>query len=256
VKPAHRFYLLPSQCHQPDLVLAGTDAHHALHVLRVKRGEPATVLDGAGQTFHCEVEQCGRDTVTLKVLERHLAPPPPWQITLLQAIPKGKLFESIIQKATELGVRRIVPLLSERVVTHIEEGKDALRKAAKWQLVAVEAIKQCGAPWLPRVEAPLTIPQFLARPESFDLPLLGSLQSDSKHPREYFRAFEQTHGRKPQTLCVWIGPEGDFSESEIAAIQSAGAKPITLGPLVLRTETAALYSLSIINYELHVPEAL
>jgi 16S rRNA (uracil1498-N3)-methyltransferase len=166
----------------------------------------------------------------------------------LQAVPKGKIIESIIQKATELGVTRIVPLLSERVVVDLDE-KHAGRKAEKWQQVAVEAIKQCGAAWLPRVELPVTPKEFLARRETFELPLVASLQPGAEHPRNYFRKFEAQHGRKPRSACIWIGPEGDFTAEEVGAITSGGAWPITLGRLVLRVETAATYCLSILNYE-------
>jgi 16S rRNA (uracil1498-N3)-methyltransferase len=159
-------------------------------------------------------------------------------------VPKGKLFEAIIQKSTELGAARIVPVLSERVVVHLNN-KDGLRKAAKWQSVAIEAIKQCGARWLPRVEAPVTPEEFLERKEPCALALVGSLQSDAKHPKTYLQV-----ATKPKTAAVWIGPEGDFTATEIEAIKASGAHPITLGPLVLRTETAATYCLSILNYEL------
>src|SRR4029077_14709073 len=90
------------------------------------------------------------------------APVPPCSITLLVAVPKGKIIESVIQKSVELGARRIVPLLSERVVTQLDDA-DAENKRGKWQNVAIEAIKQCGAVWLPKVEAPVTIEQFLGR---------------------------------------------------------------------------------------------
>ena len=110
--------------------------------------------------------------------------------------------EAIIQKATELGVSRIVPLLSERVVAHLDD-EDAAHKAAKWRLVAMEAIKQCGSAWLPAVEPPLTPDQFLARNESFELPLIASLESGSRPAREYFRAFHAKHGRMPAVgLCL------------------------------------------------------
>ena len=108
-------------------------------------------------------------------------------------MPKGKIIESIIQKAVELGVRRIVPLLTERVVTRLND-KDVLEKQVKWQQVAIEAIKQCGAVWLPKIEIPMTPAQFLARGEKFDLSLVGSLQTERRHPRECFREFEGTQG--------------------------------------------------------------
>ena len=91
---------------------------------------------------------------------------------------------------------------------------------------------------------------FLARKETFELPLIASLQPDSRPARDYFRSFDAQHGRKPQSACVWIGPEGDFTPAETDAIKAHGALPITLGPLVLRVETAAIYSLSILRYEL------
>jgi 16S rRNA (uracil1498-N3)-methyltransferase len=245
----HRFHLPPDQCHDSLLSLTGREAHHALHVLRLRTGDHVTVLDGAGQELQCELHHSGRDSLSLAVLERRSIPPFPYQLTLLQALPKGKLIESIIEKATELGAARIVPLLSEHVVTALKPAQ-AAQKAGKWQLVAVEAIKQCGAPWLPRVETPVSIQQFLGRKEVFELALIGSLQPGSRHPRECFQQFHQQHGRKPRTVCVWVGPEGDFTPSELEAIRSSGALPITLGPLVLRSETAAIYSLSILGYEL------
>jgi 16S rRNA (uracil1498-N3)-methyltransferase len=110
----------------------------------------------------------------------------------------------------------------------------------------VEAIKQCGQRWLPQVEPPITLPAWLARGEKFDLTLVASLQNDSLHLRAHF----PPGARQPRTVCVWIGPEGDFAPEEMEAIKGAGARPITLGPLVLRSETAAVCALSILNYEL------
>ena len=245
----HRFYLLPEAGRAPNLVLTGREAHHALHVLRVRPGEQVTVLDGAGQECLCEVLEAARERVSLKVNQRRNHALPAYQLTLLQALPKGKLIESIVQKATELGASRVVPLLSERVVAHFD-AEEASEKQRKWQSVAVEALKQCGAPWLPKVEAPLTPREVLARRERFELALVGSLQPGSRHPREYFRAFAQENGRRPKSVCVWVGPEGDFTPAELESIQGAGALPITLGPLVLRAETAAIYCLSVLNYEL------
>jgi 16S rRNA (uracil1498-N3)-methyltransferase len=190
--------------------------------------------------------------VELEVLQKNSIPPLPYQLTLVQAIPKGKLIESIIQKATELGATRIVPLISERVVTQIDEEASA-DKLEKWRQVAVESIKQCGSPWLPQIDPPLTPKAFLARGELFDLPLIASLQSDSQHPREWFKRFVAEKQRRPQSVCVWVGPEGDFTPAEMSSAKSAGTLPITLGRLVLRSETAAIYCLSVLNYELQTP---
>jgi len=244
----HRFYLPPKNCNGNSLRLDAREAHHALKVLRVKYGELVAVLDGVGNEFLCTVENCSRDAVTLSVSLKNFKPPTPCQITLLVAIPKGKIIESIIQKSVELGAHRIVPVLSERVVTQMD-GEIGEHKREKWEHVAIEAIKQCGAAWLPKIEAPMTIGQFLARKEKFDLSLVGSLQRERRHPREVFLEFEKINGRLPKTAGVWIGPEGDFSLDELKMIQNSGALPISLGNLTLRVETAAIYCLSFLNYE-------
>jgi 16S rRNA (uracil1498-N3)-methyltransferase len=250
----HRFYLPPGRCQGTSLSLTGREAHHALHVVRVRRGERVVVLDGEGLNCECQVEELARDQLSLKVLEKRLAAALAGQITLVQAIPKGKLFESIIQKATELGAFRIIPLLTERTVAKVNKA-DAHEKVEKWRSVAIEAIKQCGSPWIPQIEAPVTLQEFFSAKPVVDLALVGSLQGDARHPRNCFEAFERQHGRKPKSVLVAVGPEGDFAEEELAALQSAGAQPISLGPLVLRTETAAVYCLSIINYELQAVQS-
>ena len=246
----HRFYLPPERCAGDALRLDGREAHHALNVLRLKHGELVAVLDGIGNEFICTVADCGRNAVTLSVSLKNFVPALPCAISLLVGIPKGKIIESVIQKSVELGARRIVPILSERVVTQLDD-EDAEIKRGKWQNVAIEAIKQCGATWLPKVEAPVTIQQFLSRKEKFDLSLVGSLQKERRHPREVFREFEAKHTRLPQSAAVWIGPEGDFTLDELKAIENSGAQPISLGKLVLRVETAAIYCLSVLNYELN-----
>ncbi len=275
---APRFYLPPERCLGDALRIEGREAHHALHVLRVKRGEPVVVLDGAGHEFLCEIAGASRDVVTMCVRQKNFIPPPACQITLLQAVPRGKIIEAIIQKSVELGAHRIVPLLTERVVTHLDE-KERTSKREKWQLVAIEAIKQCGAAWLPEIETPKNIEEALSRRSAglrpgssdlqhaesapgsspaafslqlsaFELSLVGSLQTERRHLRACFQEFQAKHGRRPQSVAVWIGPEGDFTLDELKAIQAGGALPISLGQLTLRVETAAIYCLSILNYEL------
>lgn len=243
-----RFYLEPEACGAPILKLTGREAHHAAHVLRTQQGERLTVLDGAGGEYLCAVRQIGRREVTLEVLEKRRVPPPPFSVTLLQALPKSRAFDLILEKATELGVRRIVPLISARSVSRPGEAGEC--KLEKWRLTLIEALKQCGAAWLPQLDAPPTVEGFLAREQGFDLQWVASLRAGAQHPQESFRASRARLGRLPQTVAVWIGPEGDFTAEELDAIESAGAIPVSLGPRVLRVETAALYCLSILNYEL------
>ena len=246
----HRFYLPPPLDREDTLQLEGREAHHALRVLRLKPGDSALVLDGAGNEFFCDVESTARDCLSLRVRKRNVVPPPPCSITLFVGIPKGKIIESIIQKSVELGARAIAPLLTERVVTRLDE-KSAKQKREQWQQVAVEAMKQCGAAWLPEIKMPAAIGHVLVQKEKCELQLVGSLQKERRHPREVFQEYQKANGRLPQSAAIWIGPEGDFTPDELKSIQNAGARPISLGRLVLRVETAAIDCLSILNYELN-----
>ena len=248
----HRFFLAPEASLGDRLTLSGSEAHHAVHVMRVCQGEQILLLDGEGGERLCEVISIAKSTLSLQVVEKRTIAPLPYRLTLVQAVPKGKLFESIIQKATELGVYRIVPLLSERVVIHLDEA-NASHKLTRWKGVALEAIKQCGSPWLPKIEPPQKLTDFVRQNSQHDLAMVGSLQANALHPKIRLRRFEQFHKRKPNSVCIWIGPEGDFASTELESIQGTGALPISLGRLVLRTETAALYCLSVLNYELQAP---
>lgn len=249
----HRFYTPPELARENVVTLMGSEAHHAIRVLRLRNGEHVTVLDGAGQELQCAITAQTGKTVSLEVLNRKTHAPPPCPITLIQAIPKAKLIESIIQKGAELGVARIVPIISERVVTHLDS-ESAATKAEKWQQVAIEAIKQSGNPWLPKVDPPVSLKTYTERKETFQLPLVGCLEPGSRHPRVWFDQFREVHRVSPASIAVWIGPEGDFTPAEYSSIQALGAMPITLGTLVLRVETAAIYCLSVLNYELSTPE--
>jgi 16S rRNA (uracil1498-N3)-methyltransferase len=137
-------------------------------------------------------------------------------------------------------------LLSERTVIQVEE-EDAVRKQQKWQAVAIEAAKQCGQNWLPKVELPRALKEFFSHPVRHELMLIASLQPDAMHLK---KLLDETAGKPPKSVLVLIGPEGDFTPAEIGLAKSNGCRPITLGPIVLRTETAAIYCLSVLSYEL------
>ncbi len=245
----HRFHLPPEQCRGGTLVLAEKEAHHASHVLRLGIGDEIVVLDGAGQIIDAEICEVGRRTLRAVVVGRRQTPAQACRVTLAQAAPKGRLMDAIIQKAVELGVSRVVPLMSERVVSQFdEEGKAG--KEERWRQTAVEALKQCGSPWLPHISRPITPAGFLKEGERPEFALIYSLRPDARHPRGYFESFLAKHGRPPSSACLWVGPEGDFTPAELDAAQGGGAQPATLGPLVLRCETAAISCLANFNYEI------
>ena len=246
----HRFYVEPGQARETMITLSEREAHHASHVVRLREGERVVALDGQGSELLCQVQAIRKSEVQLKVYQRNKIPPLPFEITLVQAVPKGKMMDTIVQKAAELGVHRIVPILSERTVPQIDS-ESGESKIEKWRWVAIDAIKQCGSAWLPHIDLPLKPAEFLGRGDRFDLSLVAALQPGAKHPRAYFTEFHEEKRRQPKSISVWVGPEGDFTPAEMNLVRGAGALPITLGPLVLRSDTAAIYSLAVLNYELN-----
>jgi len=248
----HRFYLPPSQTKSSSITLSDSEAHHLLHVLRGKEGDRVTVFDGCGQELTCAVAKAEKSRVTLKVLQRTATAPLPYQITLAQAVPKARNMDLILQKATELGVHGIVPLLSARTVVQLE-ADDIATKLERWQQIVIEAAKQCGANWLPKVESPQKPAEFFHSASRAQLNLIGSLQPDSRQLPNILDDYREEHGSRPKQGTIVIGPEGDFTPAELADARSAGFRPLTLGPLVLRSETAAIYALSILAYELQQP---
>ncbi len=245
----HRFYIPPALWNLDALALDEAEAHHATDVLRIQPGERVVVFNGLGTEATAEVTAVAKRSVALKAVLHSKTPPLPCRITLGQAIPKGKTMDLIVQKATELGATGIAPLLSERTVVQCAEG-DAEKKREKWHEVAVEAAKQCGRNWLPTVQTPCNLKEFFAAGERYDLMLIASLQPDALHPRQVLDEHLATAGKKPASVLVLVGPEGDFTPAEISLAKGYGCRPITLGPIVLRSETAALYCLSVLNCEL------
>ena len=246
----HRFYQSSSQIINTGFTLDERESHHAISVLRVRKGDRVVVLDGVGGEFMCEVSSLEKKAVMLDVRNQSRTKPLPYRITLLQAMTKGKSMDFIIQKATELCVHRIVPLVAGRSVVQLE---DVSAKLAKWNAIAIDSIKQCGSPWLPIIESPITPKEFLDRGVQFDLSVVASLQSHTQHPRKFVDDYGSEHGVLPKTIGVWIGPEGDFTPSEVNSVLTAGVHPITLGQVILRSETAALYAVSVFNYEMQSP---
>jgi len=245
----HRFYISPDRWNLDALTLDEAEAHHAAEVLRIEPGERAVVFNGQGTEATVEVVRVEKRSIELKRLQHAKTAPLACQITLGQAIPKGKNMDLIVQKATELGVASVAPLLSERTVVQFDAA-EAAKKREKWQTVAIEAAKQCGQNWVPAIQTPVSVKDFFAEGRRFDLMLIASLQPDAIHPKQLLEEYLSLQGKKPSSVLVLVGPEGDFTPAEISLAKSHGCRPITLGPIVLRTETAAIYSLSVLNYEL------
>jgi 16S rRNA (uracil1498-N3)-methyltransferase len=235
------------------LVLDESEAHHCIDVLRLGVGSRVVVFNGRGSEITAEILALEKGRVHLKELISARAEPLRCAVTLAQAIPKGKSMDLIIQKATELGVAKIVPLLSDRTVVQLQED-ELNKKREKWKQVVIEAAKQSGQDWLPEIAGPITPKQFFAEFDRYELPLVASLQNDARSFKKVLAHFREQHGRRPRSALILVGPEGDFTPAETSWAKSAGSIPVSLGPIVLRTETAAIYSLSVLAYELQGQE--
>jgi len=247
----HRFYISPEDWNSGALALAGSEAHHARDVLRVRRGDKVVLFNGQGREITAEIADFNDNEIGLRKLNEVETPPLRCRIVLGQAIPKGKHMELIVQKAVEIGAAEIAPIISDRTVVQIDS-ESAAQKQSKWQQIAIEAAKQSGQNWLPRVHTPKKLEQLFsaAALESFDLRLIGSLQPDARHLKKILGDYSIEHQHRPWSVLMLVGPEGDFTPAELALARRYGCQPITLGPIILRVETAAIYCLSVLSYEL------
>jgi 16S rRNA (uracil1498-N3)-methyltransferase len=221
-----------------QLLLEGSAANHLMRVLRLRSGDALTVFDGSGGEFAARVAQFRRETVVVSVQEhRALERESPLSLTLAQGISRGERMDWIVQKATELGVSRIVPVFTKRSVVRLDE-KQAERKLQHWRAIAVAACEQCGRNRIPTLAAPVDFFEVIAPDPSGCDRLLLSPTGDLR--------IDDLEGVRAE-ITVLIGPEGGLEDSEHEAAMAAGFKAVRLGPRVLRTETAAVAALTIIQ---------
>lgn len=233
-----RFFLPPSAWTETPF-LEGDEAKHLSQVLRIQNGAKVTVFDGLGNHAEARVLSVSKQRVDLMLELAESTPTSRPDITLAQAIPKGKNMDWIVQKAVELGVSKIQPLITRHTI--VSPGED---KAEKWRRTALEACKQCGQFTIPVIEDPLPFAEWLSSRPPADLEIIASL---ADHP-ENFR--ETLHSRPDLgSVTIAIGPEGDFSPDEMTAALASGFVPVTLGDLVLRVETATMFCLSAIRFQ-------
>ena len=250
--PDLRVYCTPATAEPAEIILSPEESHHLVAVNRAKAEDTVTAFNGRGAEWICTLRSADRKAAVLRVRFGQRAKPLPYEITLGQALPKGGFMDAIVRKATELGAARIAPLESERTQVRLEDDRTE-RKLEKWNLAALEAAKQCGNPWLPEITPLENAAAFIESARGFDLKLIASLQPDAKSLKTVLAAAKAAGGRAPKKVLWLIGPEGDFTPAELSRARTCGFEPITLGPLVLRCETAAVYALGILSYELQNP---
>jgi 16S rRNA (uracil1498-N3)-methyltransferase len=247
--PDYRAFCAPAEKEPTHIVLEAAESHHLIAVNRARAGATVVVFDGKGTEWICELVKDSKRGAELAVRFSQQAKPLPFRISLAQALPKGGTMDAIVRKATEIGASQIIPLLSERTQVHLDDNRSD-RKTEKWNTAALEAAKQCGNPWLPEIAPLQNAAAFFESVRDYDLKLIASLHPGAKSLKSVLADFRQSHEALPRRVLWVIGPEGDFTAAEMNIALGAGFEPITLGPLVLRCETAAVYALSVLSYEL------
>lgn len=235
-----------------SFALPPAETHHLVNVNRARVGDPVVAFDGRGGEWTCALERVdGKKTAVLRVVSASTRPPLPCRLMLGQGLPKGGTMDDIVRQATELGAAIIAPLATMRSELHLDAER-AEKKIEKWRVAAVEAAKQCGNPFLPEIAPVRGTAAFLADPAiaGCELRLVASLHPGARPLREVLANFRAAHDGRAPTSAAWlIGPEGDLTADEVDAALAAGWTPVTLGPLVLRCDTAAAYALSALRCE-------
>ncbi|MBB5335576.1 16S rRNA (uracil(1498)-N(3))-methyltransferase [Pectinatus brassicae] len=224
--------------------ITGEDAVHLLYAMRAKPGQKIIVADKDGQVAQTVISECADKKVTLKLIkildekqnESFV------EIILMQCLPKGDKMDYIVQKAVELGINKIVPVSSHNCVVKYDAGKKEKRRQ-KWQKIAQEAAKQCGRTFIPEVEEIISIDQCINSFKDVDNVIICYENELQQSFKNYLQA---ATGNK---YAVLIGPEGGFTTAEVEKCINGGAVCASLGRRILRTETASLAAISLIQYE-------
>ena len=249
-----RFYAPPA-AFAPDeksVTLSAEETRHARDVLRLQSGDEIFVFDGAGREFHCAVQTIDRDAAELSVIAEvePARPESPLNLTLAIALLKGEKFDLVIQKTTELGVTRIVPLDTERADVRLRDGQGANTRVTRWRRIALEAAKQTGRAYVPEIAAPLSfnsllvMPAVLPKEVSTNVP---RLMFSERGGRSFVEATNSYSGQPAQILAV-VGPEGGWTDDEIELAREGGWEIITLGGRTLRAETAGITVVALLQH--------
>lgn len=242
----HRFFVDGVNTQNDSIIITGDDVNHIKNVLRLKSGDEILVGDGNGMDYQCRIEEITQEMVTASVVDVFKnAAELPVKITLFQGMPKSDKLELIIQKAVELGAYEIVPVMTKRTVVKIDD-KKAGKKIDRYNGIAESAGKQSGRGIIPEVKPFMTFKQAIEYAKTLDMNLIPYEEAKGiEYSREVIKDIK---GKK--SLGIFIGPEGGFAKEEVDMAVAMGAKCITLGNRILRTETAGLAVLSIIMFEL------
>ena len=240
------FFVTPDQVKEERVYIEGSDVNHMKNVLRMRVGEEVMISDGNNQTYRCAVQEYGEDIAILKIMERGLVDTElPSNIYLFQGLPKQDKMELIVQKAVELGAYSIIPVEMKRCVVRLD-AKKAQKKQQRWQQIAEGGAKQSRRMIVPKVEPVMSFKEALDFAGQMDLCLI---------PYENAKGMEETRQILSQvkpgmSVGIFIGPEGGLEKEEVQLAMEHGARQITLGHRILRTETAGMAILSVLMFQL------
>lgn len=240
-----RYFVNSSQIDENRITIVGEDYQHLKKVLRTIKGDKITVCCD-GYDYCAEVDDVTNDYISTIILDKKQnLTEAELKVTLYQGLPKADKMELIVQKCIELGVSEIVPVITERCITKINTSKDAQNKVTRWQKIALEAAKQCNRGIIPKIGMPIKFNEAIELASTMDLSVIP-------YEKESATGFNVVASSCSDitTASIFIGPEGGFTEQEIQYAQSQGVRKITLGPRILRTETAGMVALSLMMYEL------
>lgn len=235
-----RFFAAPENFSEDEIILSDDESRHLRDVLRLREGERAAVFDGRGNEFLCSIERIERKSARLRVLEKITQPSPEsdLNLTLAVALLKGEKFDLVVQKATELGVRKIVPIETARADVKLKDEKDCLKKLERWRRIALEAAKQSGRAFVPQIESPLAFDEFVKTSEG------GRIFFAERGGEN----LNQILNAKFENLTVVVGAEGGWEDKEIEFARQNDFKIVTLGGRILRAETAAIVAVTLAQH--------
>lgn len=249
----HRFFVNPQQINlvQKQAVIQDEDVKHISKVLRLREDDVIELCDGENKEYLCSIKSIDKNNVLLSILEeRKSEKEAPVQVVLYQGIPKAAKMDLIIQKTTELGITEIVPVEMERTIVQFSNEKDKEKKVDRWQKIALEAAKQSKRGVVPKIHMPLNFENAIEHCKENQLNIMPYENEDDKGFKSIMESMSKDEKKSLTRIGIWIGPEGGFDEDEVVKAVDNKIYPITLGPRILRTETAGLTTLGLVMYEL------
>jgi len=239
-----RYFVAPTAIQGQTVTITGEDVKHIVRVMRMEVGDAVIVCNGTGQAFRTELTELGDGVVEGRIVEEIARDPEPLvQITLAQGLPKGDKMELIVQKGTEAGISRFLPVDMSRCIVQYDAKKEQKRRE-RWQKIAKEAAEQSHRNLIPPVSDGVSFKQLVGTFAAYDLVLVPYEMEQTQGLRDALNAA----GDEIRRVLVLIGPEGGIAPEEIARAVEAGAVPVTLGPRIVRTETASLLTAACIHY--------